>query len=102
MPQTLKDRGMDDPKIVSFRLNSDFLSKSEVEKGTNQLINYFLKIKEFGYRDDGLAYWAVIKKYTRAILDIYYKNDQEIIKDTEVQDWIGEVKVNKKIANIDH
>ena len=35
------------------------------------------KIKEYGYRDDGLKYWAAIKRYVRGILDIYYENDQE-------------------------
>ena len=80
------------------------------------------KIKEYGYRDYGLKYWAAIRKYVRGILDIYYENDKEIFKnyllelpigrkltgswpevdywnfkkaiqdDVEIQNWIGEVK----------
>ena len=37
------------------------------------------KIKEYGYRSDGLKYWAAIKKYVCGIVDIFYANDKERI-----------------------
>ena len=73
-----------------------------------------MKITEYGYRSDGLKYWAAIKKYVRGIIDIFYDSDKErikvtfvflrtkykcilypnqtVIKDTEIQNWIYEVR----------
>ena len=59
----------------------------------NLQINFTFKIREYGFREDGLKYWAAIKRYTRGILDIYYKSDLDITEDYELQNWIAEVKV---------
>ena len=56
-------------------------------------INFAFKIREYGFRDDGLKYWDAIKRYTRGILDIYYKCDVDVKEDHELQNWIAEVKV---------
>ena len=37
-------------------------------------------------------YWAAIKKYVRGILNIYYTDDDNIKSDSQVQNWIHEVK----------
>ena len=50
------------------------------------------KIKEYGYRDDGLKYWAAIKKYVRGIIDIFYESDKTVRNDQEIQNWIFEVR----------
>lgn len=73
----------------------------------------YFKIKEYGYRSDGLKYWAAIKKYVRGIVDIFYDTDKERIQpinscliedtgllnlnetvqnDNEIQNWIFEVR----------
>ena len=51
------------------------------------------KIKEYGYRDDGLKYWAAIRKYVRGILDIYYENDKEIFKN-----YLLELPIGRKLT----
>ena len=56
-------------------------------------INFTFKIREYGFREDGLKYWDAIKRYTRGILDIYYKCEVDIKEDHELQNWIAEVKV---------
>ena len=53
-----------------------------------------VQIKEYGYREDGLKYWAAVRKYTRGILDIYYESDQDVKADSEVQAWLLDVKVS--------
>jgi len=50
------------------------------------------KIKEYGYRDDSLLYWAVIKKYVRRIVELYYAGDQDVANDSELQDFMEESK----------
>ena len=59
-----------------------------------------MKIKEYGYREDGLKYWAAIKKYVRGILDIYYKNDADVENDSHIQNWIQDVRI-KGFENAD-
>ena len=69
-----------------------FMLLRTVFRNTPQ-INFTFKIREYGFRDDGLKYWDAIKRYTRGILDIYYKSDGDIKEDHELQNWIAEVKV---------
>ena len=52
------------------------------------------KIKEYGYRDDGLKYWAAIRKYVRGILDIYYENDKENFQKYS----LGLLKIDRKLT----
>ena len=87
MPEELKSRGVDDPTMVS-----------KISQKKTKLI--LLKIKEYGYREDGLKYWAAIKKYVRGILDIYYKNDADVENDSHIQNWIQDVRI-KGFANAD-
>ncbi|CAG5091296.1 Oidioi.mRNA.OKI2018_I69.PAR.g12956.t1.cds [Oikopleura dioica] len=58
------------------------------------------KIKEFGYRDDSLLYWAAIKKYVRGIIELYYKSDDDLAQDSELQNWIKEAN-NYGFSNAD-
>lgn len=64
MPYQLKLRGTDDPNMI----------------------------KQYGLRDDGLKYWAAIRKYVRGILDLYYDSDESIKADVELQAFFKEVK----------
>ena len=47
-----------------------------------------------------MKYWTAIKKYARGILDIYYENNDAIKNDSEVQNWIGEVKVKYNFQDL--
>jgi hypothetical protein len=42
-----------------------------------------------------LLYWAVIKKYVRRIVELYYAGDQDVANDSELQDFMEESKVSE-------
>ncbi|XP_030644129.1 arachidonate 15-lipoxygenase B-like [Chanos chanos] len=56
-------------------------------RGVEDIPNYY-------YRDDGLKLWNIINKFVDGIVRYYYNSDDDVIKDTELQNWIGEI--NKK------
>lgn len=43
------------------------------------------------YRDDALEVHGAIGKYVSGILDLWYRSDEDVQKDTELQAWAGEV-----------
>ncbi|XP_019108817.2 hydroperoxide isomerase ALOXE3-like [Larimichthys crocea] len=48
-------------------------------------------VPNFYYRDDGLRLWAIIHSFVQRVLSYYYKNDDEVQRDTELQKWIGDI-----------
>ncbi|XP_031417820.1 arachidonate 12-lipoxygenase, 12R-type-like [Clupea harengus] len=54
------------------------------ERGLGKVPNYY-------YRDDGMKLWIVINKYVEGVLQHYYKSDDDVQKDTELQSWIREI-----------
>ncbi|XP_030644131.1 arachidonate 15-lipoxygenase B-like [Chanos chanos] len=53
-------------------------------RGVEDIPNYY-------YRDDGLKLWNIINKYVDGVVRYYYTSDDDVIKDTELQSWIGEI-----------
>ncbi|XP_057593477.1 polyunsaturated fatty acid 5-lipoxygenase isoform X1 [Hippopotamus amphibius kiboko] len=64
-PEDIKARGMDNAEDIPY---------------------YF-------YRDDGLLVWEAIKTFTAEVVDIYYKSDQVVEEDQELQDFVNDVYV---------
>ena len=60
--ENVKKRGVDDP---------------------NLLPNYY-------YRDDGILIWDAIESYVRDIIAIFYKSDDDVKEDIEVQNWAND------------
>uniref|UniRef100_A0A3P9MN05 Arachidonate 15-lipoxygenase type B n=1 Tax=Oryzias latipes TaxID=8090 RepID=A0A3P9MN05_ORYLA len=54
------------------------------ERGMQDVPNYF-------YRDDGLRLWYIIYRFVKGVIEYYYKNDQEVQQDTEIQKWISDI-----------
>ncbi|KAL2096944.1 hypothetical protein ACEWY4_006151 [Coilia grayii] len=54
------------------------------ERGLENVPNYY-------YRDDGINLWNIINKYVGGVLQYYYKSDEDVQKDTELQRWIMEI-----------
>lgn len=54
------------------------------ERGLENVPNYY-------YRDDGIKLWNIINKYVGGVLQYYYKSDEDVQKDTELQQWIMEI-----------
>ena len=61
--ENVKERGVDDPNLLPG----------------------------YRYRDDGIRVWNTIESYVSQILDLYYKSDDDVKNDTELQNWAEEV-----------
>ncbi|XP_028258113.1 arachidonate 12-lipoxygenase, 12R-type-like [Parambassis ranga] len=54
------------------------------ERGLESVPNFF-------YRDDGLKLWEIIYRFVQGVLGHYYKNDEEVQQDSELQKWILDI-----------
>uniref|UniRef100_A0A3Q2YT22 Arachidonate 12-lipoxygenase, 12R-type-like n=1 Tax=Hippocampus comes TaxID=109280 RepID=A0A3Q2YT22_HIPCM len=48
-------------------------------------------IPDFYYRDDGLKIWDIIHRFVKAMVGHFYRSDNEVVKDSELQGWIHEI-----------
>lgn len=77
LPEILKERGVDDPE----------------------------KLPKFYYRDDALRLWAAVETFIKDVIAIYYKSDDDVVKDSELQAWIKDVHDNGlpvREGDVDH
>nr|XP_033504868.1 hydroperoxide isomerase ALOXE3-like isoform X1 [Epinephelus lanceolatus] len=56
-------------------------------------------IPNFYYRDDGLKLWNIINSFVKAVVEYYYPSDSEVLKDTELQEWISEIFTHGFLGN---
>lgn len=63
LPRTLSKKGIDNPE----------------------------KLPNFYYRDDGLRLWNAISDYCFDVLNIFYKTDEDVQMDSEIQAWIEDI-----------
>nr|XP_057902035.1 arachidonate 12-lipoxygenase, 12R-type-like [Doryrhamphus excisus] len=54
------------------------------ERGMQDVPNYY-------YRDDGLRIWSIMLKFVQGVLEYYYKSDNDVLRDSELQTWIGDI-----------
>ena len=45
-------------------------------------------LRDFPYRDDGLLVWNTLEDYVSRYIGIYYKSDQDVRQDFELQNWL--------------
>ncbi|XP_028273970.1 arachidonate 15-lipoxygenase B-like isoform X2 [Parambassis ranga] len=48
-------------------------------------------LSHFYYRDDGLKLWDIIHGFVDKMLKYYYKTDEDVQKDCELQGWISDI-----------
>ncbi|XP_049577409.1 arachidonate 12-lipoxygenase, 12R-type-like [Syngnathus scovelli] len=48
-------------------------------------------LPNFYYRDDGLQLWTIIFKFVQGVIQHYYKSDDEVQRDSELQTWIRDI-----------
>ncbi|KAL4422175.1 hypothetical protein ABPG77_006864 [Micractinium sp. CCAP 211/92] len=53
-----------------------------------------LWIQDYPYATDGLELWREMEAYFRAYLALYYKSDEEVLADEELQAWWSDAKDN--------
>eukprot|EP00250_Pteridium_aquilinum_P000048 c10063_g1_i1 orf=185-2881(-) len=58
-----------------------------------------LVIEDYPYAVDGLEIWGAIKDYVRDYVGIYYKGDEDVEGDVELQAWWREIK---EVGHGDH
>lgn len=56
-------------------------------------------IPNFYYRDDGLKLWTLISSFVGAVVQHYYPSDSDILRDTELQEWISEIFIQGFLGN---
>ncbi|XP_078525670.1 polyunsaturated fatty acid lipoxygenase ALOX15B-like [Lissotriton helveticus] len=75
----LISRDMQSVTYTSICITDDLKSR-----GVESLPNFY-------YRDDGLKIWSAIERYVSGIMDCYYKGDEIVQKDQELQAWVREI-----------
>lgn len=48
-------------------------------------------LPQFAFRDDTMLLWKAIRSFTENYIRYYYKTDQDVINDNELQNWIHEM-----------
>ena len=48
-------------------------------------------MKNYPYRDDGLAIWDAIYNWVKDYTDLYYKTDADVQNDYELANWVAEI-----------
>ena len=61
--------------------------KNTKEREVDNLSGYY-------YADDGIQIWKAMKKYTGEIIDHFYKTDDEVKGDKELQSWAEDTHTN--------
>ncbi|KAK9532101.1 hypothetical protein VZT92_009504 [Zoarces viviparus] len=58
-------------------------------------------IPGYYYRDDGLRLWEIIHRYVGGVVGHYYRGDDDLIRDLELQSWINEIIVFGRLGDED-
>uniref|UniRef100_A0A3Q3FXG9 Arachidonate 15-lipoxygenase type B n=1 Tax=Labrus bergylta TaxID=56723 RepID=A0A3Q3FXG9_9LABR len=78
--------------MASMTYSSLCIPDDIAERGMEAVPNYY-------YRDDGLKLWDIIHKFVKGILKCYYKSDDDVKKDSELQKWISDIIVEGFLSN---
>ena len=70
--------------------NDSMLPKFFEQRGLDDVT----KLPDYPYRDDGMLIWNAIHQWVDSYISIYYHNDQDVIQDTELQNWVQSLIAN--------
>ncbi|XP_062389754.1 polyunsaturated fatty acid lipoxygenase ALOX15B-like [Sardina pilchardus] len=76
----------------SLTYSSLCLPENISERGLEDVPNCY-------YRDDGMKLWNIIHQHVKGILTHYYKSDDNVQRDTELQEWIRDIFVCGFLGN---
>ncbi|KAJ3581459.1 hypothetical protein NHX12_016618 [Muraenolepis orangiensis] len=66
----------------------------------NMAARGLMSVPNFHYRDDGLELWGHIQSFAKAMVDRYYPSNDDLIRDSELQNWIKEIFTNTFLGNV--
>uniref|UniRef100_A0A671WZW8 Arachidonate 15-lipoxygenase type B n=1 Tax=Sparus aurata TaxID=8175 RepID=A0A671WZW8_SPAAU len=70
--------------LSSMTYSSLCIPDDIAERGLEDVPNFY-------YRDDGLRLWDIINRLVNGVLGHYYKNDDEVCQDSELQKWVQDI-----------
>lgn len=70
--------------LSSLTYSSLCIPDDIAERGLEDVPNFY-------YRDDGLKLWDIIHRLVDGVLGFYYKSDDEVCRDSELQKWIQDI-----------
>ncbi|XP_008314888.1 arachidonate 15-lipoxygenase B-like isoform X2 [Cynoglossus semilaevis] len=78
--------------LKSVTYSSLCVPDSIAERGMGKIPNYY-------YRDDALRLWDITLKFVDGVVKYYYKSDSDVKKDSELQNWIGDIFEHGFLSN---
>ncbi|XP_050940666.1 probable linoleate 9S-lipoxygenase 5 [Cucumis melo] len=73
-------------------LPADLIKRGVAIEDSNSPHGLQLLIEDYPYAVDGLEIWSAIKTWVQDYCSFYYKDDQTLHKDTELQSWWKELR----------
>jgi arachidonate 15-lipoxygenase len=59
-----------------------------------------ISLPYFPYRDDGMLVWTVLGNYARDYVELYYKNNEDVTDDYELQFWASELRAAGNVTSL--
>jgi arachidonate 15-lipoxygenase len=73
--------------VRSYSFNDSMLPDTLNRRGVNDRN----LLPDYPYRDDALLLWYAIRQWVNGYLNIYYRNDADVERDSELQNWLSEL-----------
>ncbi|XP_013863199.1 hydroperoxide isomerase ALOXE3 [Austrofundulus limnaeus] len=70
--------------LSSLTYSSLCMPEDITERGLEAVPNFF-------YRDDGLKLWDIIHRFVKGVLAYYYKTNDDVQRDSELQKWLLDI-----------
>ncbi|GKU85901.1 hypothetical protein SLEP1_g503 [Rubroshorea leprosula] len=73
-------------------LSIDLLNRRMALEDTQSFSEVFILFQDYPYGLDGLDIWVAIKAWVQDFCDIFYKDDDSVRSDVEIQAWWSEIR----------
>ncbi|KAJ3582933.1 hypothetical protein NHX12_029515 [Muraenolepis orangiensis] len=97
---TLAQDRLKDRSGISSRVHQSESTYSSLCLPENMAARGLMSVPNFHYRDDGLELWGHIQSFAKAMVDRYYPSNDDVIRDSELQNWIKDIFTNTFLENV--